>query len=75
MKSIGDLSESDSLALLEELTAHAAQPAHVYRHRWREGDVLMWDNRFTMHKVQPYRSTEHRRVMQRTELSGSEIPV
>ncbi|MCB1744946.1 MAG: TauD/TfdA family dioxygenase [Gammaproteobacteria bacterium] len=54
MKSIGDLSESDSLALLEELTAHAAQPAHVYRHRWQEGDVLMWDNTSVMHRRTPF---------------------
>ena len=54
MKSIGDLSEDDSLELIDELTAHATQPAHVYRHTWTVGDLIMWDNTSTMHRRTPF---------------------
>jgi len=54
MKTIGDLSEDDSLDLIRELTAHATQPAHVYRHRWAVGDLIMWDNTSVMHRRTPF---------------------
>ncbi len=45
----------ESEALLDELWAHAARPEHAFAHRWRVGDVLMWDNRTTMHRRDPVR--------------------
>ena len=54
MKTIGDLSEDDSLELIGELTAHATQPAHVYRHTWTVGDLIMWDNTSAMHRRTPF---------------------
>lgn len=72
---IAGLPHEEGKALHKELIEWCTQPAFVYCHAWQPGDLLMWDNRFTMHKVQPYQSTEHRRVMQRTELSGYQIPV
>ena len=54
MKTIGDLSEDDSLDLIRELAAHATQPAHVYRHRWTVGDLIMWDNTSVMHRRTPF---------------------
>ena len=48
---IGGLQRHQSDALLELLWRHAEQPQFGYRHRWRTGDVLFWDNRITQHMV------------------------
>jgi alpha-ketoglutarate-dependent 2,4-dichlorophenoxyacetate dioxygenase len=55
-------------ALIEELIAFATQPQFVYRHRWTVGDLVMWDNRCTMHRGRPYDETQ-RRVLHRTTVS------
>ena len=55
--------------LLRDLTEHATQPAFVYVHRWRVGDVVMWDNRQTMHRVRRY-DERYRRDMRRTTVAG-----
>lgn len=52
--------------LIEELAAHATQDRFVYYHRWRVGDVLMWDERATMHRGAGDYRPEQRRVMLRT---------
>jgi len=57
--------------LIEELDAFAAQPKYMYRHVWEPHDVLMWDNRCTVHAVTPHDPNE-RRVMHRTTIVGSE---
>jgi alpha-ketoglutarate-dependent taurine dioxygenase len=57
--------------LIEELTAFAAQPKYMYRHAWEPHDVLMWDNRCTLHAVTPHDPAE-RRVMHRTTIVGSD---
>lgn len=72
MEGIVGMPESDAFALIDELTAWATQERFVYRHRWREGDLLMWDNRSTMHQVMPYDRRGQRRVMHRTALAGRE---
>jgi alpha-ketoglutarate-dependent 2,4-dichlorophenoxyacetate dioxygenase len=53
-------------ALLDELTAFATQPRFVYQHRWRVGDLVIWDNRCTLHRARPFDSTRYRRDMRRT---------
>ena len=58
-------------ALIEELTDWASQDRFVYRHQWRPDDVLMWDNRSTMHLVTPFDAATERRVMHRTTLLGT----
>src|ERR1700730_2406398 len=55
-------------ALIDELIAFATQPQFVHRHRWRVGDLVMWDNRCTMHRGRPYDDTQ-RRVLHRTTVS------
>jgi alpha-ketoglutarate-dependent 2,4-dichlorophenoxyacetate dioxygenase len=55
-------------ALIEELIAFATQPQFVYQHRWTVGDLVMWDNRCTMHRGRPYDDTQ-RRVLHRTTIS------
>jgi len=57
--------------LIEELSAFAAQPYYMYRHVWEPHDVLMWDNRCTVHAVTPH-DPEERRVMHRTTIVGTE---
>ncbi len=46
---IAGMPPDESLALLEKLIEYATQPRFVYRHRWQPGDVLVWDNRCTLH--------------------------
>jgi alpha-ketoglutarate-dependent 2,4-dichlorophenoxyacetate dioxygenase len=55
-------------ALLAELIEFATQPQFVYRHKWKVGDLVMWDNRCTMHRATPFAATEHVRDMRRTTI-------
>lgn len=59
-------------ALLWRLNQWAAQPDFVYTHRWKVGDLLIWDNEGLMHRVVPY--TDESRVMHRTQIAGQERP-
>ena len=54
--------------LLRDLIEHATQPQFVYTHRWRVGDLVMWDDRCTMHRARPYDRTQAR-DMHRTTVS------
>ena len=51
--------------LLRDLTEHATQPQLVYRHEWRVGDLVIWDNLATMHRGRPYDDARHRRELRR----------
>jgi alpha-ketoglutarate-dependent 2,4-dichlorophenoxyacetate dioxygenase len=53
-------------ALLRELIEFATQPQFVYRHKWRIGDLLVWDNLQTMHRGTPFDDTKYPRDMRRT---------
>ena len=64
------LDEADSRAFLDEVYGFASQDQFVYRHIWTQNDVVMWDNRCTMHAVTPYDSARHRRVLLRTTVAG-----
>lgn len=66
---IEGLEDDDAVSLVAELAEFAAQPQFVYRHRWSQDDIVMWDNRCTMHRVMPYDLAE-RRVMHRTTIVG-----
>ena len=55
----------DGRLLLRDLMEHATRPELVYRHSWRSGDFLIWDNRATMHRARPFDDTVHRREMRR----------
>ena len=57
-------------ALLRELLEFATQPGFVYRHTWRVGDLVMWDNRSVLHRGRPWDEQRHRRVMHRTTVAG-----
>jgi alpha-ketoglutarate-dependent 2,4-dichlorophenoxyacetate dioxygenase len=51
--------------LLRDLTEHATQPEFVYRHVWRVGDLVIWDNRATMHRARPFDDARYRRELRR----------
>jgi len=67
------MSDNESRALLEELYAHCTQAKFRYRHKWRVGDVVMWDNCTTVHRLNVDFALPQRRLMQRTTLVGSEV--
>lgn len=59
---------------LRELIEHATQPAFVYRHRWRVGDFVIWDNRATMHRARPWDDAKYRRELRRVTTLDIEAP-
>src|ERR1043165_2251078 len=67
------LPEAEGKALLAELTAHATQRQFVYTHRWRLNDLVMWDDRCTMHRGLAFDDLRWRRDMQRATVSD-EMP-
>ena len=60
----------EGAALLAELEAHATQQQFIYRHKWQVNDVLMWDNRCTMHCVEPYDAAKEKRAVHRVVVKG-----
>jgi alpha-ketoglutarate-dependent 2,4-dichlorophenoxyacetate dioxygenase len=65
------LSDAEARALLDELIAETTRPEFTLRHRWRAGDVLMWDNRATLHRGRPW-PHDQPRSMVRTTISAVE---
>lgn len=55
----------DGRLMIRDLMEHATRPELVYRHSWRTGDFVIWDNRATMHRARPFEDTVHRREMRR----------
>ena len=55
----------DGRLLLRDLMDHATRPELVFRHSWRTGDFVIWDNRATMHRARPFEDSVHRREMRR----------
>jgi taurine dioxygenase len=68
---IAGMSEAESDALLARLFEHSTRPEFVYRHRWRAGDLLMWDNCSAQHRAVMDYALPQRRRMERTTLRGS----
>ena len=66
---IDGMGDNEAKALLAELIAGATKREFVYSHRWRAGDVIMWDNRATMHRGRPWPLSEPR-VMVRTTIQA-----
>jgi taurine dioxygenase len=62
-----------SEALLDELWTYTEQPELAWEHAWRVGDLVLWDNRCTMHRRDPFDATA-RRIMHRTQIKGVERP-
>lgn len=74
MVNIDGMDPTEGRALLDALIAHATEERFVYRHRWADDDVIMWDNRCTMHSVEPFDNAHVRRVMHRVTLAGENRP-
>ena len=66
---IGGMPDEEAEALVAELIAHATQRQFVYTHRWRVGDLVMWDNRCTMHRGTEYEDTRWPRDLHRATTS------
>jgi len=63
-----ELAESE--ALLDELWAHATRPEHTFRQQWKAGDLLIWDNRCTLHRRDAF-NPDARRLMHRTQIKDA----
>jgi len=74
MESIVGMDDEDALKLIDELMQHATQKKFEYRHRWRDGDWVIWDNRSVMHQANPDYDMNERRYLYRLMLKG-EVPV
>ncbi|MBM3491962.1 MAG: TauD/TfdA family dioxygenase [Alphaproteobacteria bacterium] len=74
MESVVGLSDADSDRLLDELGEHATRPEFQYQHRWQSGDLLLWDNRSTMHRASADYPDGDLRLMHRVLLKGT-VPV
>ena len=60
----------EALAFVRDLAEHATQRQFVYAHVWRQHDLVMWDNRQTMHRARRYHDTGEVRDMRRTTIEG-----
>jgi alpha-ketoglutarate-dependent 2,4-dichlorophenoxyacetate dioxygenase len=60
--------------LLRDLIEHATRPEFVYRHQWRVGDLVIWDNRATMHRARAFDDAKHRRELRRVTTLDVEQP-
>jgi taurine dioxygenase len=66
------LPEEEGWALLDELLEHTTKPQFVYTHRWRTGDLVLWDNRCLLHRaVANYEMGRYRRVLHRSVVRGT----
>jgi alpha-ketoglutarate-dependent 2,4-dichlorophenoxyacetate dioxygenase len=65
------MSIDDSRILIATLLEITTRPDRVYRHTWRVGDLVMWDNRCILHRGRPWDSARHPRVMHRTTVAGT----
>jgi taurine dioxygenase/putative 2-oxoglutarate oxygenase len=65
------LPKEEGRALVQYLQGFARQDRFVYRHRWRDGDAVLWDNRCTQHCATPFDETRYTRLMHRTTLEGA----
>ena len=69
---IEGMPEDEALDLIAELDAHCVRPEFCYRHHWRVGDLVMWDNASAMHLAICDYALPERRLMHRTTVIGSE---
>ena len=75
MVSIQNYDNKKGRELLDQLTDHSIQPQYVYKHSWTNHDIVMWDNRCTMHSVEPFDNNNIKRIMHRVTLVGDLEPI
>ena len=66
---IRGMPDDEARQLIDELTAHATQRQFVHAHRWRENDLVIWDNRCTMHRGMEFDDQRYKRDMRRATVS------
>jgi taurine dioxygenase len=71
VKRFDGMTEEESKPLIEFLVRHATRPEFVYRHQWRRNDIVVWDNRDTMHQALGDFDETQRRHMERTTVLGT----
>ena len=71
VKRFDGMTEAESLPLIQYLNAHATKPEFVYRQQWRKNDIVVWDNRCTMHQALGDFDETQRRHMERTTVLGT----
>jgi len=71
VKSLEGMTEEESRPLIEYLIRHATRPQFLYRHQWQQDDILIWDNRCTMHVALGDYDPSLRRHMERTTVMGT----
>ncbi len=69
---VDGMPDDEAQELIDYLKDFATRPEFVYRHKWKVGDALLWDNRCTQHCATPFDDSRYRRHMQRTTLEGEE---
>jgi taurine dioxygenase len=67
---VAGMTHDEGVRLLADLERHATQDRYIYRHKWQVDDVLMWDNRGTMHCVTPYDAAKEKRAVHRVVVRG-----
>ena len=70
LKFIVGMDETESVMLLDDLYGYCQDERFIYKHKWRQGDLVFWDNRCTMHYAQPYDDKRYTRHMHRTTVQG-----
>ena len=73
MEGIVGMDDAGALQLIDELMRHATQKKYEYRHKWRRGDWVMWDNRSVMHQANPDYDMSERRYLYRLMLKGAAL--
>lgn len=63
------MDEAEGVALIEELLAFAEQPQFIYSHKWQEGDIVIWDNRCTLHRGTEFDYLRYKRDMRRANVN------
>lgn len=69
------LRDEEGLVLLHKLYDFATQPKYIYSHKWRQGDLVIWDNRCTMHAATPFERNRYKRDCRRATINeyGAEV--
>jgi alpha-ketoglutarate-dependent 2,4-dichlorophenoxyacetate dioxygenase len=69
-----EVSPVDLRRVVDAEGEHATQPEFVYRHAWHVGDLVIWDNRATMHRARPFEDARYRRELRRVTTLDVESP-
>jgi alpha-ketoglutarate-dependent 2,4-dichlorophenoxyacetate dioxygenase len=70
---IEGMDEAEGAALIEELVAFASQPKYIYAHKWKAGDMLIWDNRCMLHRGTEYDYARYKRDLRRANVNESGV--